>query len=187
MQKIKSQEIQGDPSQEHATEPSGSLRPAEAVGVAGLPSRVPHVHTDHCPRPCSETFERTDLEKDIEKGVLWQSVIVAVHRIGEYAFTEYADRDFRGGPNPSYGMPTGEMCFSGYINGRSVSHSWGSLDEALVGIVAYKRDGCNSQAGYLFIKATVPRDGSDINPETRKCYYAATKSDTNTSVSDGTT
>jgi len=145
--------------------------------------RKVHVHTDHCPHGCAEEYQRTDLEKVVTEGRTWGSEIIAVHCIGEYAFVEYADRDFSSGPN--YGKETGAHCFSQFINGHSLSHYAHSLDGALVEAIAYKRDGCNSQAGYLFMKATRPRDGSDCDPETRRHYYVNQESNSRLAAHEG--
>lgn len=129
----------------------------------------PHKHDMLCPANCAETVQRTELERAIRKGESFGGAIVGVHRIGEYAILEYIDRDYHHGEN--YGKLTGLHNFAPYINERCISMSWHSLDAALVGVIAYKRDGCNSQAARLFIKATTPNDGGDCDPETRRHYY----------------
>jgi hypothetical protein len=119
-----------------------------------------------------EEMEATDFDKAIGEGPkFWLGPIVAAHHIGEYSFIEYEATDFTSGPN--YGKRDGSHHFGGFINGHNVSRNWHSLDAALVGIVAFKRDGGNSQAGRLFMRATEPDDG-ECNPEVRERWYKVT-------------
>lgn len=117
----------------------------------------------------------TDLEKAITDGrKYWLGPVVAVHRIGEYALLEYEHTDFHSGPN--YGKRDGSTGFSGFINGHSLSRGWRSLDAALVGIVAVKRDGTNTQADHLFMKATQPEGHATTNAEVLKHWYTTVDS-----------
>ena len=76
--------------------------------------------------------------------------VIEIHEIGEYSIIEYYSRDLNGsGPPYNYeSIPS----FHGYINGKSTSRSYGSLDEALVGVIGYKHDGSNSQAAMYFMR-----------------------------------
>ena len=88
--------------------------------------------------------------KPILTEFVWGQVI-AVHSVGEYDIVEYvpnqstnvADEDYD--PSPK---------FHSYIDSRDTSHSYSSLDAALVGAIAIKRDGINTRADSYFIKAT---------------------------------
>ena len=72
-----------------------------------------------------------------------------VHTLGQYDIIEYtpnqssnvADEDYD--PSPQ---------FSPYIDGRSIGHSYHSLDKALVGAIAYKLEGCNGRAASYFFR-----------------------------------
>lgn len=132
-----------------------------------------HQHDMHCSPLCEEVVNRSDLEKIIAKGEYFGGAVVAVHRIGEYAILEYLDRDYRGGSNPNYGKLTGEHTFSTFINECSTSHGYNSLDAALVGVIAFKRDGCNTCADRYFMKATEPENGRDRAAEIDNIYYVA--------------
>lgn len=94
--------------------------------------------------------EIRELEKILKrKTKYWLGPIKDVHYIAEFAFVEYAERDFSSGATPR-GKLTGEHNFSIFINGRSISLSANSLDEAIVAALAYKYDGHNSQAARFF-------------------------------------
>lgn len=95
----------------------------------------------------------TDLEQ-IEvtpQHYTWGEVI-EVHTIGQYSFVEYHPWETRGSiilsGQPNYGA----RAFGAYIDGRSISRSYDSLDAALVGVVGYRHDGTNSQAAGYFMK-----------------------------------
>lgn len=64
----------------------------------------------------------------------------AVHRIGEYTIVEYKHRH------------SGEIAFHVYVGNKDTSTSFESLDAALVGAIAYKAEGPNSQAAWYFMK-----------------------------------
>ena len=42
-----------------------------------------------------------------------------------------------------------ETNYHGWINGKDTSRGWTTLDRAILGLLAYKHDGNNSQAGEL--------------------------------------
>jgi len=73
--------------------------------------------------------------------------VVAVHGLGEHEIIEYLDRN-RDGCSILKSIGT-EHSF--HVNGRGCCYP--SLDEAIVGAIAQKYDGANSQAGRLFCKA----------------------------------
>lgn len=94
-------------------------------------------------------------ENDRSSSSFWLGPVVGYHEIGEYGFLEYLETDFNH-LGPRYGQLTGCNKFSIYINGHSTSRSASSLDEALIVAIAFKRDGCNSQAARFFLRATEP-------------------------------
>jgi len=72
--------------------------------------------------------------------------IIKVHSIGEYVIFEYIN----GYDLKNEGITN--ICFHAYINYRNISVSYDSLDSCLVGTIAYKFDGANSQAAGYFEK-----------------------------------
>ena len=70
----------------------------------------------------------------------WMGKCIAVHRISEYQFVEYVNKH------------SGETSFSSYINENSTSHSYPSLDEAMIGTICHKYDGINSRAFFYITK-----------------------------------
>lgn len=82
---------------------------------------------------------------------VWGNV-VNVHKIGDYAVIEYVVRN---------GDNTGEIRFhpalwtdkyKGHFHWQDTNRSYGTLEGAIVGVIAYKFDGLNSQAAGYFAK-----------------------------------
>lgn len=67
--------------------------------------------------------------------------IVKVHEIGEYQIIEFRTEIFEGVAGTGKYEPT-ETKFHVY----SSSHSYGSLDMALIGAISFKHDGINTRA-----------------------------------------
>ena len=75
--------------------------------------------------------------------------VICVHTVGEYDIIEYipnqssnvADEDYDSSP-----------CFHPYVDGCDISQSFHSLDQALVGAIAYKAEGPNGRAATYFFK-----------------------------------
>lgn len=84
------------------------------------------------------------LQGDFDRGT-----VLARHRIGDIEIVEYeATRD------KSFGKAIPPMVlFHAYIVGKDTNHSYGSLDQALVGSIAQKYDGINTRADTYFWKA----------------------------------
>lgn len=81
--------------------------------------------------------------------------IDAIHRIGEYAVVEYRqDRSNHSPSQPWCWDDHNETRFHPYINGRDTNCSYLSLDSALIGVIAYKREGPNGQAAAYFNRMT---------------------------------
>lgn len=97
----------------------------------------------------------TTFKSEMKHGTkFWLGPIVRSHEIGNYQFIEYRERIFS--PNPNAGELSGKNRFSAFVKGKGISRSYESLDAALVGVVAYCRDGCNTRADRYFMKATEP-------------------------------
>lgn len=82
----------------------------------------------------------------------------AIHRIGEYAVVEYREdtSNFR---QPEVWARHGRTVFHPYIDGRDTHRSYLTLDSALVGAIAIKREGPNGQAADYFDRMTLPPEG----------------------------
>jgi len=87
-----------------------------------------------------ETVEPASFEEKVEfitKTFTWGKV-VEVHTIGEYQIIAYTRNR--------------NIFYSAFINFNSINRSEDSLDKALIGVIAYKIDGCNSKAAEYFTK-----------------------------------
>lgn len=73
------------------------------------------------------------------------------HEIGEYMIIEYYPRIFKNGINTNK-FETEKTCFHAYLNNKDTNHSYHTLDEALIGVIALKYDGVNSRAAEYFSK-----------------------------------
>jgi len=72
--------------------------------------------------------------------------VIKVHTIGEYLIFEYInDYDLK-----NEGKKV--IAFHAYINYQNISRSYDSLDSCIIGTIAYKFDGANSQAAGYFEK-----------------------------------
>ena len=96
---------------------------------------------------CLEQISKT--EKEIRRYFTWGKVI-EVHEIGEYSIVEYNDE--KRGVIGEEKEHENVIKFHPYINGIDTNHSYDSLDAAIVGAIANKLDGSNSQAGGYFMK-----------------------------------
>lgn len=89
------------------------------------------------------------IEKETLKKFPWGPV-VAVHEIGEYSVVEYHPEVFE--KSTGTGRHHEYTNFHPYLNGKDTSQSFDTLDGALIGVIALKYDGLNSQAAYYFSK-----------------------------------
>ena len=81
--------------------------------------------------------------------------IDAVWDVGEeYQIVQFR-RDTSGHVQPEVWESHGKTRFHPYINGRDTSRTYDSMDAALVGVIAYKREGPNSQAARYFDRMTL--------------------------------
>ena len=87
-----------------------------------------------------------------KKDFSWLGEVLAVHSIGPYDLVEYwhdpskfhlqdEPRDLRRVKN-----------WGTYVNDKKTSISYGSMDEALAGCIAYRAEGPNCQAAHFFIR-----------------------------------
>lgn len=98
----------------------------------------------------SRTTTNLNIIRRAPRHFTWGEV-VAVHDIGPYSLVEFHPHVFedgRGTDKVDYDATE----FHGYVNGESISQSFGSLDAAMAGVIAYRNDGPNSRAGTYFIK-----------------------------------
>jgi hypothetical protein len=78
-------------------------------------------------------------------------LVITVHSIGEYDIIESYPNEYKNGRG------TGEIDYNHkqyhpYINGKDTNHSYYTLEGALIGAIAQKFDGLNSQAAMYFCK-----------------------------------
>ena len=98
----------------------------------------------------------TILEHVIAKPELFTwGEIVQIHEVGEYAVAEYLEWE-RDGITIKTGAPSENHSFFVWVDGRSTSHSYNSLDAALAGAIAYKYEGANHRADWYFMRSILP-------------------------------
>ena len=68
--------------------------------------------------------------------------VVSVHKVGVYEIVEFKPEVFKGGRGT--GKHHDYSHFHPYVNGRDISHSYPTMEQALIGAICYKYDGCNS-------------------------------------------
>lgn len=76
--------------------------------------------------------------------------IIEWHNLGEYDIAEYHPYDEK--PNRDLFLNRERVAFHGWINGRDAMHGWDTLERAIVGLIAIKHEGPNTQAGELFAR-----------------------------------
>ena len=98
-------------------------------------------------------MKRSTILGDLRGGVpfTWGQLI-DIHDIGAYTIVCY--HPWTTEKNAvKVGTPSlGELSYHGYVNGKNTSESWPSLDAALAGCIAYKREGANHRADWYFMK-----------------------------------
>lgn len=89
--------------------------------------------------------------------------IQQIHSINGIDVVEYlCDNSNLGNPSERSVRQHGQPLFHAYLDGRSTNTSYRSLDSALVGAIAYRRSGPNSQASRHFDLMTlgaIPNEG----------------------------
>ncbi len=95
-------------------------------------------------------------KKEIIESQAWLGLFKAFHEIGDYSFVEYSPTVFDG-VSPAIPHQYHEYTyFTPFINGKGIGNSYISLDHALVGVIAYRHDGANTNADEYFMKAINP-------------------------------
>lgn len=72
--------------------------------------------------------------------------------IGEYTIIQYHPWKSREHTILTGEPDTDQISYHGYVYGKNVSRSWSTLDAALAGLICYKHQGPNAQAGDYFMK-----------------------------------
>lgn len=89
-------------------------------------------------------------------------VIDAIHEIGDYQIVEYRqDQSNHSASQPYCWERHGRTLFQARIKGGWSIASYYTLDSALVGAIAYKREGANSRAAMYFDRMTLPATEQD--------------------------
>jgi hypothetical protein len=91
-------------------------------------------------------------------GFTWGN-IVKWYEIGPYVIAEFHPWIYKNGCGTGIPHKTKKE-FHGWIKGKDTCNGWHTLEAAMVGIVAYKLEGCNSRAGEYFMRMVakgVPR------------------------------
>lgn len=90
-------------------------------------------------------------KKYLAKAFTWGEV-KEVHVVGDYQIVEYHPRASTESGHITRDIDRNKTQFHPYINWEDTSHGYGSLDEALVGVIALKAEGPNGQAARYFCK-----------------------------------
>lgn len=93
--------------------------------------------------------------EDARNGKFAWGRVIDVHEIGPYSIVEYQAKipdkytaEYK--PVSNRGYKTSHS-FHAYVNGRDTSHSWDSLDEALVFAISYRTVGPNAHVSEMFM------------------------------------
>lgn len=105
------------------------------------------------PRAPRTAPERTIELPKLRTGALYlHGEVIALHQVLAYDFVEFRPWALRGGvPDPSVVQGNG-LAFRAYCEGEEIPVSFDSLEEAMVGAVAYRLDGPESQASRYFFR-----------------------------------
>ena len=74
-----------------------------------------------------------------------------VHQVGPYQIVEYR-RDMSNSGMTSDFSEHGRVQFHPFIDGRDTSCCFNTLDAALAGAIAYRREGTNGSAAFYFMR-----------------------------------
>ena len=91
-----------------------------------------------CRRDQKVSIYVTENGKEVKREFSWGKVH-KVHSVNNYSIVEYTDHH-------------NELLYHGYDNGHDTCCGYYSLDEALLGLIARRHDGINSQAGMFMAK-----------------------------------
>jgi hypothetical protein len=76
--------------------------------------------------------------------------VISVHSIGRYEIVEYAQLAVEGVTVTQ--RETGMSEFHSYVDGLDTHHSFATLEEAIVGAIAYVHEGANHRANIYFFR-----------------------------------
>lgn len=83
------------------------------------------------------------LEDDAKK--FWLGDVVKVHTIGRYSFIEYIQRGI------SNSQDNGKTRYAAYLDGKSIAHSYPTLEWAMIGVMVWSQRGANTDDSVSFI------------------------------------
>lgn len=106
-----------------------------------------------------EPLRKTGIKAPDGREFVW-GPIQKIHQIGEYQIVEYLWDRSRAAAGSDV-SDHGKTFYSPFLNGRAVGRSYRSLDGALVGVIAHKRQGPNSQAAGHFNLMTLGQVADD--------------------------
>jgi len=92
-------------------------------------------------------------KSEMIKSCAWLGLFVRSHEIGEYFIVEYKPKQYKDCAPISPAKYGEESEFHPFVRGRNTNTSYGSLDAAIVGAIAIKHEGANTQADRYFMKA----------------------------------
>ena len=81
--------------------------------------------------------------KNIAKQLGWLGKVTEFFEVGNYVIAKYDDK--------KSGLPL----YHPYVDGENTSESYDTLDAALAGAIAYRKEGPNHRADRYFIKGMV--------------------------------
>lgn len=90
--------------------------------------------------------------RDLPSRFTW-GLVIRIHTVGPYDIIEYHPwKSVRGTVHTGDPDPI-RTEFHVYVRGKSTSESFGSLDAALAGAIAYRSEGPNHAADHYFIRS----------------------------------
>ena len=93
----------------------------------------------------------TDLNKLKKDEPFTWGEIIGFYELGCYTIASYHPWKYEG-VQVFVGNPSDEIEYHAWIDGKDTSRGYSSLESAIVGTIAYKHDGNNSQAGEFFMR-----------------------------------
>lgn len=85
-------------------------------------------------------MDTTDISilRSLPRAFTW-GPISTIYEVGPYTIAKYTNKK-------------GETLYHAWVEGKDTHHSYESLDAALVGAIAYRHEGPNSQAAGYFMR-----------------------------------
>lgn len=103
------------------------------------------------PMPDNSTSDIKLLRQQKRPKFTWGSII-EIMDIGPYTIASYHPHKNDNGRISSQIIDVDRTQFHGWVDGENSHRAWLSLDEALVGLIAYRAEGPNSRAADYFKK-----------------------------------